>query len=250
MRDRDGHRLQLVGQLGELVAAGHLTGELVEGHLAALLVEDRLAELEDDEVVPDQVGVVRVVGDEHDAEPGVAGRGGVLQHDTGLLDAQRCRGLVEDQHPRTEVHRARDGDTLALTTGELTDGLVDVLDHDAHLAQLLVGDALHLLDLQAGQAGCGWRSARSRGRSCATPPSARRRRGPGRPWRCRGPAPRAGRRSCTSVPSTVSVPSLCGCRPEMILIRVDFPAPLSPSTQVTSPARTVRLMPLRARIAP
>ena len=31
----------------------------------------------------------------------------------------------------------------------------------------------------------------------------------------------------------------------MILIRVDFPAPLSPSTQVTSPARTVRLMPLQ-----
>ena len=31
----------------------------------------------------------------------------------------------------------------------------------------------------------------------------------------------------------------------MILIRVDLPAPLSPSTQVTSPAFTVRLMPLQ-----
>ena len=54
-----------------------------------------------------------------------------------------------------------------------------------------------------------------------------------------------GEENCTAWPSTVSVPSLCGCRPEMILIRVDFPAPLSPSTQVTSPARTVRLMPLQ-----
>src|SRR5262245_58977966 len=36
----------------------------------------------------------------------------------------------------------------------------------------------------------------------------------------------------------------------MILIRVDLPAPLSPNTQATSPARTVRLMPSRATIGP
>src|ERR671915_776395 len=55
---------------------------------------------------------------------------------------------------------------------------------------------------------------------------------------------------CTSAPSTFTVPSVCGCSPEMILMRVDLPAPLSPSTQVTSPAFTVRLTPSRARIAP
>src|SRR6478752_10812232 len=59
-----------------------------------------------------------------------------------------------------------------------------------------------------------------------------------------------GEEKCTSLPSTVRTPSLCGCRPEMILIRVDLPAPLSPRTQVTSPARTVRLMPRSARMAP
>src|SRR6478736_9804039 len=53
-----------------------------------------------------------------------------------------------------------------------------------------------------------------------------------------------------SCPSTSRVPSLWGCSPAMILIRVDFPAPLSPSTQETSPALTVRLMPFNARIAP
>src|SRR6266566_8363852 len=42
----------------------------------------------------------------------------------------------------------------------------------------------------------------------------------------------------TWVPSTSYVPELGWCSPEMILIRVDLPAPLSPSTQVTSPART------------
>src|SRR3954463_3167127 len=36
----------------------------------------------------------------------------------------------------------------------------------------------------------------------------------------------------------------------MILMRVDLPAPLSPSTQVTSPALTARLMPFSARMAP
>src|SRR6478752_10815942 len=59
-----------------------------------------------------------------------------------------------------------------------------------------------------------------------------------------------GEEKLTSLPSTFIVPSLCGWRPAMILIRVDLPAPLSPRTQVTSPARTVRLMPLRARMAP
>ena len=136
-----------MGQLGELVAARHLAGELVEGDLGALLVEHRLAQLEDHEVVTHQVGVVRVVRDEHDPQAGVAGRGGVLQHDTRLLHPERRRRLVEDQHACTEVDGAGDGDALTLAAGELTDGLVDVLDHDAHLAQLLVGDALHLLDL-------------------------------------------------------------------------------------------------------
>src|SRR3954467_8314655 len=54
----------------------------------------------------------------------------------------------------------------------------------------------------------------------------------------------------TSWPSTFNVPEVCGCNPEMILISVDLPAPLSPSTQATSPARTVRLMPSSATIGP
>ena len=45
----------------------------------------------------------------------------------------------------------------------------------------------------------------------------------------------------TGLPSTFNVPSVCGCSPEMILIRVDLPAPLSPRTQATSPAFTVQV---------
>src|SRR5690349_12780623 len=54
----------------------------------------------------------------------------------------------------------------------------------------------------------------------------------------------------TGVPSTLRVPSLCGCSREMILMRVDLPVPLSVSTPVTSPALTCRLMPCRAMMGP
>jgi len=42
----------------------------------------------------------------------------------------------------------------------------------------------------------------------------------------------------TGSPSTLNSPVSCWCTPARILIKVDFPAPLSPSTQVTSPALT------------
>src|SRR5215210_5194629 len=48
--------LYLVAEFGELVAAGHLAGELVEGDLTALLVQHGLPQFQDDEVVADQVG--------------------------------------------------------------------------------------------------------------------------------------------------------------------------------------------------
>src|SRR4051794_9335692 len=143
--------LELVGQLGEFLAAGHLGGEFLEGDLGALLVQDAAAELEDDEVVADHERVVRVVGDEHHPEPGVAGRGGVLEHHPGLLDPERGGGLVQDQHPRPEVHGAGDGHALALAAGQGADGLVDVLDGDAHLLELFVGDAPHPGDVQRGE---------------------------------------------------------------------------------------------------
>src|SRR5882672_4416298 len=54
------------------------------------------------------------------------------------------------------------------------------------------------------------------------------------------PAARASRGppNRTLAPSMRNSPSSCGWTPDRILIRVDLPAPLSPSTHVTSPART------------
>ena len=37
------------------------------------------------------------------------------------------------------------------------------------------------------------------------------------------------------MPSTVTVPDVCGINPEMIFITVDFPAPLGPINPVTLP---------------
>jgi hypothetical protein len=43
-------------------------------------------------------------------------------------------------------------------------------------------------------------------------------------------------------PSNVIVPDRAGTRPEMVLTRVDLPAPLAPTRVTISPARTVRSM--------
>src|SRR6478736_8318683 len=91
-----GGALELVGQLGELVASGHLTRKLVQADLGPLLVQHGLAQLQDDEVVADQIGVMRVVGDEHNAQTGVPSCRRVLEHNAGLLDAQGSGRLVED----------------------------------------------------------------------------------------------------------------------------------------------------------
>jgi hypothetical protein len=80
--------------------------------------------------------------------PALARLGDVLQHHAGLLDAQRRGRLVEDEHAGPEVHRPGDGDALALAAGERADRLVDVLDEDAHLLQLGVGDLPHGLDVE------------------------------------------------------------------------------------------------------
>jgi hypothetical protein len=47
-----------------------------------------------------------------------------------------------------------------------------------------------------------------------------------------------GEPNLVSTPSTSNSPSSCWCTPERILMNVDLPAPLSPSTQVTWPAQT------------
>ena len=135
--------LQLVAQRLELGAAGHHPDQLVERHLGPREVTHAASTTQQHEPVAHRVGVVRVVRDEDDAETTVAGRGDVLQHDAGLPDAERGGRLVEDQHARTEVHRAGDRHTLPLATRQGADRLLDVAQVDAHRLQLGLGDPLH-----------------------------------------------------------------------------------------------------------
>ena len=72
----------------------------------------------------------------------------VLEHDTGLLDAEGRGRLVEDQHAGTEVDRTRDRDRLPLAAGERADRLVRVADRDAHLPQLAADDLLRRRPVQ------------------------------------------------------------------------------------------------------
>ncbi|MCY1224178.1 hypothetical protein D9M72_363240 [compost metagenome] len=140
---------EFVGEFGELSTAGHLGGELVEGDVLLFVVADRLAALEQQEPVTDGEGVVRVVGDEDDAQAAVAGLQDVAQHHAGLLHAEGRRRLVKDQHLRAEVHGPCDRHALAFTAGELADGLLHVAEVDAHLGEFVFGDVLQFLDVQA-----------------------------------------------------------------------------------------------------
>src|SRR3954451_23972501 len=62
--------------------------------------------------------------------------------------------------------------------------------------------------------------------------------------------PSDGSAMVTSWPSQTIEPLSIGLMPAMHLIRVDLPAPLSPTSAVTSPARTVKSTPLSASTAP
>ena len=70
-------------------------------------------------------------------------------------DAQRRGRLVEDDEVGVEVHRAADGDALALAAGEIADGRIDG-DADAAKAddvdQDLVGELLLALDVDEAEA--------------------------------------------------------------------------------------------------
>ena len=56
--------------------------------------------------------------------------------------------------------------------------------------------------------------------------------------------------NCIGRPSKVIVPSVGLWTPDMVLMKVDFPAPLSPRRQWHSPGRTSKVTPFRAITLP
>ena len=69
---------------------------------------------------------------------------------TNLNAALEGTGL-EDKDLGAKVDRAGDSHTLALATGERSDGLVDVTQIDAHFKELLLSDAFHCVHVKPFQ---------------------------------------------------------------------------------------------------
>ena len=83
------------------------------------------------EDVAHRVGMVRVVGDEHHAQPALARLADEPEHDRRLPHTQRRSRLVEDEDSCPEVNGAGNGHALALSTGKRADRLVHVAQPDA-----------------------------------------------------------------------------------------------------------------------
>ncbi|MNL16005.1 hypothetical protein D3C87_1370260 [compost metagenome] len=67
-----------------------------------------------------------------------------VEHASGFLDAQRRRGLIENDDLGAEGCRPGHRDALALAAGQRFHRLVDVLNgHQAQFGELFAGDALH-----------------------------------------------------------------------------------------------------------
>ena len=96
--------------------------------LLALVDGDVAPEPQHGDPVRDGEDVVQVVRDQDDGEPLVREALDELEHLLGLRDAERGGRLVEDHEPGVPHHRAGDGDRLALAAGEGRDRLADRAD--------------------------------------------------------------------------------------------------------------------------
>ena len=201
---------------------------------------DDLAAPHHDDAVGDLEDVVDVVGDEEHGVAGVAHLLDEAQHAVGLLDAEIVGRLVEDDHLGGELHGARDGDRLALAARQRA--------HASHRRR------------------ASWRCRRARARPGAEPRSFAKSSGAKTPSQASltGSRPRNRLRAIdrsgasevswwmVSMPRSMasraeadrhlagrarrSSPRSTGKTPEIALMSVDLPAPLSPSRATTSPS--------------
>ena len=191
------------------------------------------AEVERGDPVGDLEDVVHVVRDQHDAEAVVGEPADQVEHLAGLGDAERGGRLVEDARP-CEFHST----ALAIATVWRwpPDRLATLLAHRLHGAHRerrpasraaicsMVGSSRTMPPrLLAAE-----EHVLRRCRGCRTA------RGPGRRSRCRARRRRGGRGRSPARPSKRYSPLSTAWMPAMHLTSVDLPAPLSPTSAVTS----------------
>ena len=171
------------------------------------------------------------------------GRAGVLPdlsdedlHVLFGLDVECAERLVEQQDLRFTGQRAREGNPLLLTTGQLTRQRVSVV-RQTDLRQVP-------RDAAVSAPPCSAEAVPVRMRRCA---STVRQGYSDLVWNTR---PRSGPGPTTASPSRRISPSVGRDRPAISDSSVDFPEPLAPTTQMNSPGATCRSTASRTRWAP
>ena len=204
---------------------------------------DDLAPAHDDDPVGDLEDVVDVVGDEQHRVAGVAHLLDEAQHAMGLLDAEIVGRLVEDDDLGGELHGARNGDRLALAAGQRVETGASASSFLEMPTRLSSADAAPRSLAKSSGA-----KTPSHGSLTGSRPRNRLRamRESGASevswWMVSMPssmASRAERIDDLLGRAHRSSPPSIGCTPEIALISVDLPAPLSPSNATTSPSRSV-----------
>ena len=230
------------GRDGLELAADDEVDDLLDIGLADQPLGDVAALVHDHDAVADHEQVLQPVGDQDDADAAGADLADEIEHGVDLGDRQRRRRLVHDEDQRIERGGAADRDALALAAGEVFD-----------------------LEPRARRCGCrAARACRPRPRaSCALSRS-----GTPRMRRSRlaaeqeiagdvdrvaerevlvdhldplGAAHRRARRRRPRCPSITMRPESGTTAPDRTLLSVDLPAPLSPTSPSTSPARRVEV---------
>ena len=115
-------------QIGHAFATGHQIRDLFARLLALAEIGGDGTADQDGEVIAHRHRVHDLVGDEDHRKPAPLGLVHDAQHMRGLLDAKCCGRLVEDEDAGAEIHRARDGERLALPAREATDEPVAIGD--------------------------------------------------------------------------------------------------------------------------
>ena len=194
-------------------------------------------------------GVQDVVRDHHDRHAAPPDLLDQLETAPGLLHAQSGEWLVEQDQTAAPVHEAAQLDRLTLAAREVLDRGPDRRDPGADVGERPLGLGLHRALPQEAEA-----------EQVAVQLAPHEEVGDGVDIGAqaevlvdRFDTQRLGvrrAREANRAPSNQIRPADGSSEPETILIRVDLPAPLSPSRPTTSPARTSRLTPSSATTGP
>ena len=193
-------RRQFLFEVDEFLAARHEVQQFVARNAALRIGADAAAAFQDREAVADRIGVMHIVRNEDHANAADPRLGDELQHDGGLVNAERRSRLVEDQHPGAEMNGARDGKALPLAAGQAC--------RPAARDRAIVCPCCSIRDRRWH-----WRSrdrtastapsasrARGQERNCVPRSSTAPERGPDRRWRCRDRAFPSARQSAPARP--------------------------------------------------